>query len=90
MLKKLKNWDGFIDPLYIPSYTAMPIACWLLFKSSAWKDVEIVLLILIISFLVFAGTAESNSDEHKHRFFGYLYLSSSVIFASTGLYIWLL
>ncbi|UOQ92542.1 hypothetical protein MUO14_19140 [Halobacillus shinanisalinarum] len=90
MLNKLKNWDEFIAPLYIPSYTAIPIACWLLFKSSAWKDVEIVLLIIITLFLVFAGAVESSSDENKHQFFGYLYLSSSVIFASAGIYIWLL
>ncbi len=84
-----QNWDRFFSPLYIPSYTAWPVACWLLFKPSEWKGVEIVLLILIILFLVFAGTVETNSDEKKHRLFGYLYLSAGLLISIAGLCYWL-
>ncbi|MFD2925085.1 hypothetical protein [Halobacillus naozhouensis] len=83
------NWDRFFPPLYIPAYTAWPAAAWLIFKPSEWEDVEIVLLILLILFLAFAGAVEINSDEKKHRWFGYLYLSSSLLISIAGLCYWL-
>ncbi|MBN9655714.1 hypothetical protein J0K78_15680 [Halobacillus sp. GSS1] len=84
-----KKWDDFLNPLYFPLFTAIPVEGWLTFKPSPFSGVEITLYIIGVLFLIFAGTVETNSEEGKHRAFGYLYLVSALVFGSMGLFRWL-
>lgn len=83
-MKKWKSWDEWVDPLYYPLFTAIPIGGWLLFKQPPYSSVEITLFTLAILFLIFSGMVETSQDEGKHRLIGLIYLLSALLLAIIG------
>ncbi|WP_231622377.1 hypothetical protein [Halobacillus karajensis] len=89
MRKQKKKWEDYLDPLYLPLFTAFPIEWWLLLKKPPFSAIEITLYIIGILFFVFSGAVETNSEEGKSQLFGYIYLISALLFASISLFRWL-
>ncbi|MCA1010181.1 hypothetical protein [Halobacillus halophilus] len=89
MFKMKKEWGDWINPLYLPLFTAIPIDLWLLIKKGSYASVELSMYIIAILFLIFSGAVETSQEEVKHRLFGYIYLVSALIFGACGLIIWL-
>ncbi|MBM7553721.1 hypothetical protein [Thalassobacillus pellis] len=85
-MKKLKDWDEFFNPLYIPLVIAVPIEIRLLYvvQDREWTAVELTSFIIAALFLIFSGIVEMGSEEAKQHFFGHFYLGSAVLFGILG------
>ncbi|MFG6118866.1 hypothetical protein [Thalassobacillus sp. B23F22_16] len=85
-MRSWRNWDEWLNPLYFPLVTAIPVETWLLIsiQTKTWNAVELTTFIISALFLVFAGIVELSAEEIKHRFFGHLYLGSAVVFGGLG------
>ncbi|WP_101846174.1 hypothetical protein [Halobacillus sp. Marseille-P3879] len=90
MFKKIKEAMPDMDPLYLPSFTVLPVGAWLLFFNHNWQSTYLALYFLVIMFLIFTGSVEISSEEGKHQFFGYLYMTAGLLLAASGLIRWLL
>ncbi|MGP4075373.1 hypothetical protein [Halobacillus sp. K22] len=89
MSKEKKGVGEWINPLYLPLVTAIPIDGWLILKTEPYAGVELSMYIIAILFLIFSGAVETNQEEVKHRVFGYIYLVSALLFGAVGLILWL-
>jgi|GEM_PF-6975243 len=89
MFKKRKERGDWVNPLYLPLFTAIPIDSWLIIKKGSYASVELSMYIIAILFLIYSGAVETSQEEVKHRVFGYIYLVSALVFGAVGLMLWL-
>ncbi|GGF24601.1 hypothetical protein GCM10010954_24370 [Halobacillus andaensis] len=89
MFKKIRESLSFINPLYIPMFSAVPVGLWLLLGNDNWQSTYLSLYILVIMFLIFTGSVEISSEEGKHQIFGYIYMTFGLLLSVVGLVRWL-